>query len=304
MRKIGVKWTHEMYVKKVNELVGNEFEVRGQYIRNDEKILMYHKACDREFLIRPADFKNRKRCSLCNGKFKKTTQQFKQEVSELSGDSYSVIGEYINDRTHIKMRHEECGYIWNATPSHFIQGKRCPKCGGCMKKTTQEFRRELLSIVSDEYTLNSEYINSHRKVSLIHNSDVCNFNNFEMTPTDFLTGKRCPKCKFINQSGENHWNYNPNLTEIDRQKRDMFNGELRKWRDAIYERDGYICQICNRHSHQLNAHHLNSWDTHRLERFSLENGITLCYDCHRKFHTIYGFGKNTKEQFISFKTSI
>lgn len=300
---MGIKWTHEMFVEKVKDLVGDEYKVRSRYTKNDEKILMYHRKCDREFTIRPADFKRRKRCSLCNGKFKKTTQQFKDQVASLSNDEYFVLGEYVNDRTHIKMKHEVCEYIWDATPSHFIQGKRCPKCGGCMKKTTKEFKQEIHNLVGEEYSLKSEYVNSHHKVYLIHNTKICGFNSFMMTPTDFLGGKRCPKCKFINQRGEKHWNFNPNLTNIERQKRDMFSGKLRKWRDSVYERDNYICQICNRNSPNLNAHHLNSWDFHISERFTLENGITLCYKCHQNFHKKYGFGKNTKEQFITFTIS-
>lgn len=38
------------------------------------------------------------------------------------------------------MRHERCGHIWNATPSHFLQGKGYPKCTGCMKKNDKRIQ--------------------------------------------------------------------------------------------------------------------------------------------------------------------
>ena len=81
-----------MFVDKVFQLVGEEFEIRSEYKKNDEKILMFHRECGREFFIKPADFKKRKRCSLCNGKFKKSTEEFKNEVFKLSKTEYEVLG--------------------------------------------------------------------------------------------------------------------------------------------------------------------------------------------------------------------
>lgn len=297
------KWTHEMFVDFVRANT-EDFEVRGDYINNETKILMYHKECKREFLIRPADFKRRKRCSPCNIKKKKTTNEYKEQVKELSNDEYEILEEYVNDSTNILTKHRRCGYEWKMRPTHFIQGKRCPKCAGNLKKTTKEFTSEVESIVNDEYLVLSEYQGAHEKVRFKHNSEICNNHEFMMAPTDFLSDKRCPKCKVINQSGKKHWKYNPELTEEERQRRDMQNGELRKWREKVFKRDGYICQVCMKHSHNLNAHHLNSWDKYKNIRFSLYNGITLCEECHRDFHSTYGYGNNTIKQFELYQASL
>ena len=32
----------------------------------------------------------------------------------------------------------------------------------------------------------------------------------------------------------------------------------------------------------------------------VENGITLCVECHKKFHMLYEYGNNTLEQFKKF----
>lgn len=294
------KWTHEMFVDFVDKETEG-FEVVGQYINNETKILMKHNECGREFLVRPADFKRRKRCSPCNRNERKTTEEYKTQVKELSNDKYEVLEEYKNDYTKLLTRHKECGFTWKASPTHFIQGKRCPKCAGNIKKTTSEFDQEIKELTNGEYVLLSDYEHSHLKVKVRHRSSRCKNNEFLMTPTDFLSGKRCPKCATLNASGENHWKYNPNLTEEDRARRDMFNGELRKWRDKVYQRDNYICQICLEHSHDLNAHHLNSWDKFENERFLINNGVTLCKDCHCDFHSKYGYGNNTKQQFNEYK---
>ena len=51
---------------------------------------------------------------------------------------------------------------------------------------------------------------------------------------------------------------------------------------------------------------MNSFSTHKNERYDLNNLITLCDHCHDiqfkgSFHNIFGNGNNTKEQFEEFK---
>jgi len=77
--------------------------------------------------------------------------------------------------------------------------------------------------------------------------------------------------------------------------------ETHVWRLAVYTRDNFACQKC-RHSkgRPLNAHHMNSWSDFPEDRFDVNNGITLCVDCHKEFHKKYGRGRNTIHQFIEF----
>lgn len=56
----------------------------------------------------------------------------------------------------------------------------------------------------------------------------------------------------------------------------------------------------------MNFHHLYNYSTHPDKRLDLENGITLCFDCHSPnskygFHKIYGKTNNTPEQFYEYK---
>ena len=60
---------------------------------------------------------------------RKTTREFKQEVYNLVGNEYSVLGEYITNKTKIKMRHNKCGYEYEVTPNSFLStGNRCREC--------------------------------------------------------------------------------------------------------------------------------------------------------------------------------
>jgi len=67
----------------------------------------------------------------------------------------------------------------------------------------------------------------------------------------------------------------------------------------IFKRDNYKCLICNS-SKKINAHHINGWSWAISERFEETNLATLCGRCHNDFHSKYGRGKNTKEQFENY----
>lgn len=60
--------------------------------------------------------------------------------------------------------------------------------------------------------------------------------------------------------------------------------EYREWRDAVFMRDNYTCQMCGRRGGNINAHHIKHFAKYPELRLSLENGITLCKNCHREAH--------------------
>jgi ribosomal protein S27AE len=76
----------------------------------------------------------------------------------------------------------------------------------------------------------------------------------------------------------------------------------KSWSIAVKKRDNYICMKCGSDVF-LVAHHINSWAKFPLERFSLDNGVTLCKKCHKEFHKVYG-KISTKEKFIQFINNI
>ena len=60
--------------------------------------------------------------------------------------------------------------------------------------------------------------------------------------------------------------------------------EYRLWRNAVFIRDGYTCQMCGRCGGKINAHHIKRFSEYPDERLNIDNGITLCYACHKKVH--------------------
>lgn len=101
--------------------------------------------------------------------------------------------------------------------------------------------------------------------------------------------------------GRNHPKWNPALTMKDRiNRRKIFENDV--WRKEVYERDNYTCQVCRQSpSGCMVAHHLNGYHWDIESRFHVDNGITLCEYCHKEFHSEYGYGNNTKEQFAEYQ---
>lgn len=77
--------------------------------------------------------------------------------------------------------------------------------------------------------------------------------------------------------------------------------KYRDWRTSVFKRDNYTCQCCNQYGGKLQVHHIKNFSSSEDLRFEINNGITLCYDCHspcvpNSFHSIYGKYNNNEEQ--------
>lgn len=60
--------------------------------------------------------------------------------------------------------------------------------------------------------------------------------------------------------------------------------EYRLWREAVYARDGWTCQKCQKRGGRLVAHHVKGFAKYPELRFAIDNGITLCVVCHKSVH--------------------
>lgn len=76
---------------------------------------------------------------------------------------------------------------------------------------------------------------------------------------------------------------NPNWKGGSKYERNQWQSrdEYKNWRNAVFSRDNYTCQMCGKKSNgDIEAHHIHTWKDYPEKRFDIENGITLCKKCH------------------------
>jgi len=88
--------------------------------------------------------------------------------------------------------------------------------------------------------------------------------------------------------GPKHPCWKNSISDEERNHRRDFNAQA-KWRMKIFERDEFQCQKCHdNRGHNLHAHHIEPHYRNKDTRWQLNNGVTLCSECHRLYHRIFG----------------
>jgi hypothetical protein len=174
-----------------------------------------------------------------------------------------------------------------------------------IKDLTGQIFGKLTVIKIDNERINNEVLSGKRKKIYWLCKCSCGNPNLKSIWSSHLKDGRIVSCgcELTNKlSVENNWTLG-NLTNKDTLIRNS--KEYGNWRNSVFERDRYTCQCCGKIGGKLNAHHIENFAEHLELRFDLNNGITLCDQCHDtrydgSFHNIYGTRHNTKEQLIEY----
>lgn len=226
--------------------------------------------------------------------------EFCKRVSKIN-PNVEILDEYKGSNNKLKCRCKIHNVIYYTLPSNLLRGSGCSKCkddklSKLFSKSHEEFIIEMKNI-NPQIEILGEYIKSDVKILCrckIHNI------TWYAIPNNLLKGQGCKECGHEKTSGENSYLYNPNLTDEEREKSRNL-PEIATWRKEVYERDNYTCQCCgDNKGGNLVAHHKNGYNWDKEHRTDVNNGVTLCEDCHKEFHDIYGYGNNTEEQYIEF----
>ena len=180
--------------KELDECTNGEYTMLSPFTGMHEDIVLLHDKCGYHWKTRLDSVINGgQRCPNCSHHRKLTTEDFKQQVLDAIGKDYTVLSEYTNSVTKIKMRHEVCGTEYEVCPANIAYNhSRCPKCFGTPKHTQEEVQQIITNKLGPEFKLVSQYPGSHKRITIEHISMKHTFTTRLVT---ILQGQiSCPIC--------------------------------------------------------------------------------------------------------------
>ena len=127
-KKNDIQFQHEVY-----NLVGDSYTVLDPYINAKTKIRVKHNKCGNVYEVTPNNFFTGNRCPVCVNKHRvelitMTNDEFIRRSYSTWSNEYTILGNYINANTKIRVKHNKCGNIYMARPADFLRGHGCPYC--------------------------------------------------------------------------------------------------------------------------------------------------------------------------------
>ncbi|MCK8825976.1 hypothetical protein [Fuchsiella alkaliacetigena] len=133
MKKMNTK----QFKDRVHALTGGKYKVLGNYTHSHIPVDIQCTICGHIWSPRPCNFLNNdSRCPECRkNKLSLNQEEFIARVRESTNENYEVIGDYTTYYNKIKLKHKNCGHIWEVSPSNFLSGSRCPNCANGVDKS-------------------------------------------------------------------------------------------------------------------------------------------------------------------------
>ena len=254
------KLTTEEIIIRFKSIHGNRYDYSlVEYVNALTKIKII---CPKHgiFEQRPGNHLSNQNCPKCAINATLTTKEFIKRAKEKHKNlyDYSVV-KYINSYTKIKIICSIHG-VFEQTPQNHIFGQGCPRCGGTINLTTEEFVKKAIKIHVGKYNYSLvKYINTETKVKII----CPKHGVFMQSPEKHIKRSQgCPNCnnsaklttaEFIEKAKKVHGDiydyskviYKNSKTEVDIicQTHGLF-----KQKPDTHLRDKSGCQIC-RFSH-------------------------------------------------------
>jgi len=96
---------------------------------------------------------------------------------------------------------------------------------------------------------------------------------------------------------------NPNWKDTKRPRRARDGWKYREWRNSIFIRDNYTCQITGQVGGKLEAHHIKPFKDYRVLRYIVDNGITLSAKFHKSIRGKEALWEDYFKQIIRSKSN-
>ena len=199
----------------------------------------------------------------------------------------------------------DCGNITKPIQGQNLRNGNTQSCGCYNKKRISETNASNLIGKRFGRLVVKEKVGSNSNKKTVWLCE-CDCGNIKTIVAGDLTSGRTLSCGCLHKEqlrGSNNHKYNPNLTKEEREQQRHIEG-YSIWSYEVKKQANFVCDVCNSNkSGTLVSHHLDGYHWDKEHRLDINNGVCLCESCHKEFHHIYGYGDNTKQQYIEFKDS-
>jgi len=284
------------------------------------------------FYSRPDHLLKNHGCPTCGhkkaiDKQRYTLDQVKELLAEINPDIEIVDNEYHNAVTKLKCRCKIHNTFFYQKWGHLKAKVGCPTCGaekvGESNRLTLEYVKETLSGINPNIEIRENtYINSSEKMECF--CKKCS-TTFYAAWGNLSQSKGCPQCAIINRSGKNNHNYNGGISTLN----EYLRNRITEWKKDSMRKHHYKCVVTGEpfdivhHLYGFNTivremleieqlpiyEEINEYTEDELERMSSKLlelhyahglGTILKRSVHLEFHSLYGNGDNTPQQFEEF----
>lgn len=277
---VGVRHSY-VYIKTQFEKEG--YKLLSETYVNNRKKLRCVCSIGHDYEVTYRDWYSGRRCNICANVNRRINQRNPSlNVKEsFKKEGYTLLSEYINNRTKLKFRcpeRHESKITWKS----WLKNCRCQMCAGNARLTIGYVRKEFNK--SGYALLTNVYINSKQLMEY-----KCTSGHFnKMSYDNWRSGSRCPDCYREKNCGSNHpgWKGGISCEPYCDAWAD------KEYKESIKERDEYKCQnpycCCKqRRASVLTIHHID----YNKKNCMPNNLITLCRSCNgmankdRQWHT-------------------
>lgn len=189
------------FIKRVYELVGDEYTFLEPYQGSKTKIRVRHNICGNEYDVAPNNFLSGSRCTkeksqrIREGE-RLSNSTFLKRVQNLVGDSYIFLQDYSDAHTRLAYYHVDCGKVHYINPNNFSNGQRCPGCATTLimldkwYKAKQRFYKK----IAGQYKVLSPYVDTQYPIKLLHLLGDGDTHIWDTIPNRVLIGYGCGIC--------------------------------------------------------------------------------------------------------------
>lgn len=169
----------KLYIQALNRIINKNYDLYKEFVEpntnlctkdgidktegklrvlsiNRDTLRVKHSTCGNIFEVEKRNLLEQPWCKICYPK-EDTTTSFKNKLTKMFGDEYSLIGEYKSARDKIVLKHNICGKEIICYPRSITKDMKCRHCSH--KKTYELFVDALKEIYSDDEIIFLDEIN-------------------------------------------------------------------------------------------------------------------------------------------------